>query len=284
MNRNQDTSKKEVKKDKSLALKISSGDTSSEEEDMAYLTRRFQKIVKKHGGFRKEVNPLRARNATKEYQRPGGEKDIKRDPVPDKKARKVAADYIVKRTFVVCGDSSSELEESKCPEDASMLAIKNDENVFDGMFSFMAKSDDEEDEEKVTFSDLKQNLNAYSIRKLRNLVVVLIDSVIELTAKKDSMNNSLVNFNEEKLALTDHVSVIEEQLIVLETENLELKEKLRMMSEKFGKGKGEASSLQMELEASLNTAETKLALALEGNDQMERDLVGLREELKNTLR
>jgi len=38
------------------------------------------------------------------------------------------------------------------------------------------------------------------------------------------MNNSLDNFNEEKLALTDHVSVIEEQLIVLETENLEIKE------------------------------------------------------------
>ena len=46
-----------------------------------------------------------------------------------------------------------------------MLAFKDDNNVFNGMFAFMEKYDDEEDEEKVTLFDLKQNLNAYSIRK-----------------------------------------------------------------------------------------------------------------------
>lgn len=91
-----------------------------------------------------------------------------------------------------------------------MLVIKYDDNVFDGMFTFMAKSDDEEDDKKVSIFYLKQNLNAYSIRKLKNLVVVQIDSVIELTTEKDSMNNNLENFNEEKLALTDHLFVIEE--------------------------------------------------------------------------
>ncbi|KAH0686360.1 hypothetical protein KY284_016913 [Solanum tuberosum] len=101
-----------------------------------------------------------------------------------------------------------------------MLTVKDDDNVFDVMFAFMAKSDDKENEEK-----------------LRNPVVVLIDSITELTTEKDSMNNNLDNFNKEKLALTDHVSVIEEQLTVLETENLEIKEKLKMLSEKSGKGK-----------------------------------------------
>ncbi|KAH0689758.1 hypothetical protein KY290_017953 [Solanum tuberosum] len=118
-----------------------------------------------------------------------------------------------------------------------MLTVKDDYNVFDVMFAFMVKSDDEEYEEKVTLFDLTQNLNAYSVRKLRNPVVVLIDSITELTTEKDSMKNSLDNFNKEKLALTDHVSVIEEQLTVLETENLEIKEKLKMLSEKSGKGK-----------------------------------------------
>ncbi|KAH0632619.1 hypothetical protein KY284_035405 [Solanum tuberosum] len=125
-----------------------------------------------------------------------------------------------------------------------MLVVKDDENVFDGLFSLMAKSDDEEDEEK------------------------------------DSMNNNLDRFSEENTALTVHMSVIEEQL---ETENLELKEQLSLMNVKSGKRKGEATSLQIKLEASLNTAETRLALALERNDQMERDLVHLREELKNSL-
>ncbi|KAH0761524.1 hypothetical protein KY290_017597 [Solanum tuberosum] len=54
------------------------------------------------------------------------------------------------------------------------------------------------------------------------------------------------------------------------------------MNEKSGKRKGKASSLQIVLEASLNTAKTRLALALERNDQM--DLVRLREERKNSLK
>ncbi|TMW93113.1 hypothetical protein EJD97_012181 [Solanum chilense] len=80
------------------------------------------------------------------------------------------------------------------------------------------------------------------------------------------------------------MSVAAEKLIVLETENLELKKKLKMLSEKSGKEKGEAISIQMELEASLNSAETKLTMALEINYQLERDLVHVKEELNKYLK
>ncbi|XP_049364246.1 uncharacterized protein LOC125829001 [Solanum verrucosum] len=255
MNRNQDTSKKEAKKDKSLVLKINSGDDSSEEDDMAYLTKRFQKIVRKHGGFKRRGNLprvattndlyhkcgkaghfirdcpiLKAEN--KEYQRPGGEKDKIRDLVPKENARKATTDYVVKKALVVWEDFSSESEESECPDDASMLVVQDDTNIFDGMFALMAKSDDEDDEEK-----------------LRNLAGVLIDFVIELTTEKDFMNNRLDSLSEVRIVLTVHMSVIMEQVMVLETENLELKEQLSLMIEKSGKGKGEATSLQAELEA-----------------------------------
>lgn len=56
-----------------------------------------------------------------------------------------------------------------------MPVVKDNENVFDGRFKIMALSHDEEEEEKVSMVDLKQNLNANSIRRLRSLVVVLID-------------------------------------------------------------------------------------------------------------
>ena len=36
-----------------------------------------------------------------------------------------------------------------------MLAVKDDENVFDGMFRFIAKSDDEEGEQKLILLDIK---------------------------------------------------------------------------------------------------------------------------------
>lgn len=56
------------------------------------------------------------------------------------------------------------------------------------------------------------------------------------------------------------------------------------MIDKFGKSKEEATHLQAELENNLNTAKTILALGLEGNDQMERDLVPLKEELQVSLK
>lgn len=56
------------------------------------------------------------------------------------------------------------------------------------------------------------------------------------------------------------------------------------MIDKFGKSKEEATHLQVELENNLNTAKTILALGLEGNDQMERDLVPLKEELQVSLK
>ena len=43
------------------------------------------------------------------------------------------------------------------------------------------------------------------------------------------------------------MSVVKENVIVLEAKNLELKKRLKMLSEKSGKGKEEASKMQMEL-------------------------------------
>ena len=60
MNKRHDLSKRESKKDKSQMLKFKREDESSEDNDMAYLTRRFQKFVRKNKGFRKGGNFPRA--------------------------------------------------------------------------------------------------------------------------------------------------------------------------------------------------------------------------------
>lgn len=67
--------------------------------------------------------------------------------------------------------------------------------------------------------------------------------------------------------------VVEEQLVVLQTENLELKEKIKKFGEMYNKGQGETSSLQLELQTSLIHAETILALALDSNNHLDRHLV-----------
>ena len=122
LNRNQEASKKELKKEKSLPIKMIFGETFDEDKDMTCLTRRYQKWERKHRGLRKAKNSNRAVNANhmchkcgkpghftrycpmhkvevKTYQRPGGEKDRNRDPVSDKKVRKVAVGYIMKKAF-----------------------------------------------------------------------------------------------------------------------------------------------------------------------------------------
>lgn len=45
----------------------------------------------------------------------------------------------MKKALSVSGNFSSKSEESEHSEEASMLAIKDDEDVFDVMFSFIAK-------------------------------------------------------------------------------------------------------------------------------------------------
>lgn len=64
MNKIKDTSKKEAKKDKSLVLKISLGEVSTDEDDIVYLTKRFQKVVRKNRGFLKGGNHPRIATAS----------------------------------------------------------------------------------------------------------------------------------------------------------------------------------------------------------------------------
>ncbi|XP_055835086.1 uncharacterized protein LOC129903561 [Solanum dulcamara] len=165
LNKKQDHSKKKAKKDKSLAFKAFQTDECEEDEDMAYLTRRFQKIVRKHGGFMKKENSSKSANVTDLYHKCAKSGHFIRDFPMHKQDYK---DYVksgVKRALAIWGKSSSDSEESEHPEDASMLSIKDDEDVFDFMFAFMAKSEDDDVDEEVTLSDFKQNLNVFTSLK-----------------------------------------------------------------------------------------------------------------------
>lgn len=59
------------------------------------------------------------------------------------------------------------------------MDIKVDENVFNSIFSLPAKSDDEEDSNKVTLFDLKYDLDNLSAENLRKLAALLIEYVDE---------------------------------------------------------------------------------------------------------
>lgn len=64
LNKKQDTSKKDMEKDKSLTLKATPSDDSKEDEYITYLARRFKKIMTKHEKFMKKKKSNNSTNAT----------------------------------------------------------------------------------------------------------------------------------------------------------------------------------------------------------------------------
>nr|XP_010318127.1 uncharacterized protein LOC104646422 [Solanum lycopersicum] len=200
MNQKHDQSKKEVKKDKSLMLKYKSEEDSSD-DDMSYLINIFQKIVRKNKGDREK----------------------RRDLVLNKNDRKAAADYVVKKALTAWGDSSSDSEDPDEPNDVSMVVVHEEETIFNEMFAFMAHSENEEEENKVTLLDIKHDLNIYSLKKLRTLANVMIDSVIELTSERTIMNAELDSLTENKVKLEEKMLKMEDKMASLESDKTELK-------------------------------------------------------------
>ena len=70
---------------------------------------------------------------------------------------------MVKKALIAWGDSSSDFEDPDEPNDVSMVVVHEEETIFNEMFAFMAYSENEEDEDKVTLIDMKHDLNTYSL-------------------------------------------------------------------------------------------------------------------------
>ncbi|XP_070028996.1 uncharacterized protein [Nicotiana sylvestris] len=62
MKRNKDIERREPKKEKNLVLKAENSESSEEDSDMAYLTKRFQKMARINGGIPKRGSSSKARN------------------------------------------------------------------------------------------------------------------------------------------------------------------------------------------------------------------------------
>ncbi|KAH0769701.1 hypothetical protein KY290_013682 [Solanum tuberosum] len=160
------------------------------------------------------------------------------------------------------------------------MAVKDEENVFNSMFSLMAKSDDEDDKDEVTLFDLKSDLDTLSIRRLRKLAAVLIDSIDELTTENFLLSENLNRSEDEKTTLTSQLSEMNVRLSILESEIHQTEE--GPGTSKSGKRK--LNSFELNLEESLKISESKLVAALERNSQLAKDLSKVKEELNQSLK
>ncbi|XP_070005957.1 uncharacterized protein [Nicotiana sylvestris] len=62
MKRQRDSERRKPKKEKNPVLKAENNDSSEEDSDMAYLTKRFQKMVRRNGGIPKRGSTTKPRN------------------------------------------------------------------------------------------------------------------------------------------------------------------------------------------------------------------------------
>ncbi|XP_070034525.1 uncharacterized protein [Nicotiana tomentosiformis] len=163
MKKKKDHERREPKRKNNLVLKIDNNESSSEDADMAYLTKRFQKTVRKieHDQYKHNTNKV-----------------AKRNQVPDKRfKRKDAADNVVKQALVAWGDSSSESREDDGQGDSSMMASDDD--------------GDGDDDDEVNLLDVQRNLKSYSQKKIISLENILIDAYHSLINDKNALTTEL---------------------------------------------------------------------------------------------
>ncbi|XP_070005005.1 structural maintenance of chromosomes protein 3-like [Nicotiana sylvestris] len=249
MKRKKDSERREPKKEKNLVLKAESSASSDEDSDMAYLTKRFQKMVRRNGGIPKWGSSSKIRNndlhhrcgksghfikdcplAKQEQYKQNPDKAGKRNLVPYKQFnRKSVVDNIVKQALAAWGDSSSESESEPDEENSSMMVVDTEAMKYDLLFALMAQSndDDEEDEDdEVNFRDVQRNLKSYSSKKLRSLSNVLIDDYYSLINDKEILT---IELGEAELSRDDLVVCVvdlNETIANLEKEKEALNERI----------------------------------------------------------
>ncbi|XP_070007944.1 uncharacterized protein [Nicotiana sylvestris] len=175
-----------------MVLKAESNNPSKEDSDMAYLIRRFQKMVRRNGAYQREPGhfikdcPL----LKKEHFKHNSNKASKRNLVPYKRfKRKNVADNVVKQALAAWGDSSNESDEENDASDSSIMVVEGEANKYDSIFSLMAQSDNDEDDDndEVNFKDVQRNLKSHSPTKLMSLANALIDVYHSLVDDKDAL-------------------------------------------------------------------------------------------------
>nr|XP_018629411.1 uncharacterized protein LOC108946727 [Nicotiana tomentosiformis] len=170
MKKKKDHERREPKRKNNLVLKIDNNESSSEDADMAYLTKRFQKTVRKIEVFRKRAAPAR------------------------------------QKALVAWGDSSSESREDDGQGDSSMMAVEseaadliNDKNA---LTTELGEIEYERDDLVVVAGDLRETIGSLkrekdtlteriaNIEHERDLVVVvdLKETIEELRRENRPVN------------------------------------------------------------------------------------------------
>ncbi|XP_060178833.1 uncharacterized protein LOC132609018 [Lycium barbarum] len=262
--------KDEVKKERSLALKVAREDSSGDE----FECRRPDYFVKKC-----------PQNKQDSYNR-----TAKRNQVLDRKfRRKKVVDKLVKQALVALRDSSSESKNEDENGDTSMVVIENEASKYESVFALMTKfdtdDDDESDEnEEYNFFEVKKNLKAYSQKKLISLSSVSIDAYHALIAEKNVLTHKINDSELERDNLLVFIGEVKEQINETNQLNIMLESQRRRDIEASFKVKSEASKSHLQLENEIKRAKPNITTEIEKNEQLKEDLTRIKFDLDKYLK
>ncbi|XP_070033086.1 uncharacterized protein [Nicotiana tomentosiformis] len=269
MKKKKDNKRREPKREKNLVLKIDNNDSSGEDGDMAYLTRRFQKMVCMNGGIPKRVNSSKPKyyDLCHKCGKPGHfikecpllkqdqyknnfDKAAKRNPVHDKCfKRKNVAGNVIKQAFAAWRESSSESEEENDHGDSSMMAVENTLTVE------LGEAEQTRDDLVIVVVDLKE-----TIENLKKEKDALDENIANIEHERDDLMVVVVDLKEtfecvrkEKEVLAERVANIEHKRDDLLVVVVDLKEtigepKIESRPENSQKGKEVANEAHIKLE------------------------------------
>lgn len=86
--------------------------------------------------------------------------------------------------LLLSGDFSSGFNKSVHLKYAYMMAVEEDDNIFNSLFTLMTISGNDEE---VTIFDINQGLNDYSLKTLKSLENMLINYLWEFTKENISL-------------------------------------------------------------------------------------------------
>ncbi|XP_070010231.1 uncharacterized protein [Nicotiana sylvestris] len=251
----------------------------------------------------KRREPKKEKNLYSKYNT---EKATKRNPVPDKDfKRKRSADNVVKHTLAAWGDSSSESEDETDACDNSMMAVKSEENEYDSIFSLMAQSDYDEDDNnsEVNFRDVQKNMKSCSSKKLISLASVLVDSYHSLVEDKYltlelgeaeqtrddlvvcvvDLKETICEMEKEKFVLTKNIANIEHErddLVFVAVDHKETIENFRKEREALMKRAIEIEEERDDLLAVI----TSLCVESEKKKHLQTELERIKNDLEKSLK
>ncbi|XP_070031723.1 uncharacterized protein [Nicotiana tomentosiformis] len=256
MKRKKDSERREPNKEKSPVLKDENNDSSEEDSDMTYLTRRFQKMVRRNG----------ADNVVKQALATWGDSSSESEEEND------------------TGDSFMLAVESEANEYDSIFALMA-----------QSDDDEDDDDDEVSFRDVQRNLKSSSPKKLMSFANVLIDTYHSLVSDKDALTIELGDAEQtgDDLVIcvvdlketienmkneNEKVSITEQErddLLVVIADLEETIEELKAYSrpENSENGKEIASEAHIKLENELNIMKTSLCAELEKNREQWEEAV-----------